>query len=287
MGRLIPALVVPIVLGVALLPSAGAQAPNASKRWLVRVTEDGGIAGIHKEMSIDSDGRLRSTSAGPAACPVALSDVQRIEAVVARSRPNAWQAAYIPKGGTCCDQIGVTFHLELEDDRGRRTSHDTSWFSATAAAIPNDLADLFTIVNAPVSACVPPSFVGSWWQSAWKLCKPVAQLTASEADPPIDDLVFRKDGTFSVTWRGGGAHTGDIPHVFVPDYSGHFTVDPVGERVHLRIDNGLFVPGDFAGDGVYRLTDRELTLTRVWFGTRRAKQKPDICELTFTRKSPS
>lgn len=128
------------------------------------------------------------------------------------------------------------------------------------------------------------AIVGAWWQSGWKLCKPAAQLSSTDIDPPIDELVFREDGTFSVTWRGGGAHTSDIPHVFIPDYTGHFTVDPAAGGIRLRIDNGLFVPRDFAGDGAYAINGNELKLARVWFGTRRAKQRSDICELMFARK---
>jgi hypothetical protein len=129
-----------------------------------------------------------------------------------------------------------------------------------------------------------PLIVGSWWQSGWKLCKPAAQLSAADVDVPIDELVIRADGTFSVTWRGGGAHTGDIPHVFIPDYTGHYTIESAAGRIRMRIDNGLFVPRDFSGSGTYIVKGSELTLTGVWFGTRQAPQRPDICELTFTRK---
>jgi hypothetical protein len=52
----------------------------------------------------------------------------------------------------------------------------------------------------------------------------------------------------------------------------------------MQIDNGLFVPADFVGSGTYTMSGNQLTFTGVWFGTRRAKQKPDICELTFTRQ---
>lgn len=113
---------------------------------------------------------------------------------------------------------------------------------------------LVALSIAAIGAARPHSaspIVGSWRESGWKLCRPAAQLTAADMDAPIDDLTFRDDGTFSVTWRGGGAHTGDIPHVFIPDYSGHYTVEPVAGRITLRIDDGLFVPGDFSGDGTY------------------------------------
>lgn len=128
------------------------------------------------------------------------------------------------------------------------------------------------------------SLVGSWRESGWTLCKPAAQMTASDMGAPIDDLTFRNDGTFSVTWRGGGAHTTDVPHVVIPDYSGHYALGSPAGRIALRIDNGLFVPTDFVGEGTYTLNGDTLVVTHVWFGTKQAPRRPDICELTFARK---
>lgn len=128
------------------------------------------------------------------------------------------------------------------------------------------------------------AIVGTWWQSAWKLCKPVPQMEPDDVDPPIESLEFKADGTFSVTWRGGGTHTGDIPHVFIPDYTGRYTIDAAAGRIRMQIVNGLFVPNDFAGNGAYAISGNTLTFTGVWFGTRQAKHRPDICELTFTKR---
>jgi hypothetical protein len=145
---------------------------------------------------------------------------------------------------------------------------------------------LLVLSLAGIAAGVQPRspIVGSWRESGWKLCTPVAQMTASDVDTPVDDLTFRDDGTFSVTWRSGGAQTLDVPHVFVPDYSGHYTLDDAVHRITMRIDNGLFVPEDFAGTGTYTLDGGALTLTHVWLGTKAAPHRPDICELTFARK---
>ena len=153
------------------------------------------------------------------------------------------------------------------------------------AALVVAAAALAWDVDAAAAQTTSP-ILGSWQQTAWKLCKPVAQLAATEVDPPIDDLVFRSDGTFGVMWRGGGAHTGDIPHVFiaVPDYNGHYSIDPAARRIRMRVDNGLFLPHDFAGDGAYSISGGQLVLTGIWFGTKQAPRKPDICELTFARK---
>jgi hypothetical protein len=132
-------------------------------------------------------------------------------------------------------------------------------------------------------ASVKQAVLETWWQSAWKLCNPAGRM--SEIDPPIDELVFNPDGTFSVTWRGGGARTTGIPHVFIPDYRGHYTIAPGTGSISMQMDSGgVFVPKDFAGEGRFRINMGQLTLQNVWFGTKQAKQKPDICELTFSKK---
>lgn len=159
-----------------------------------------------------------------------------------------------------------------------RACSRTALLAVVAAALGCDVDVAAAQTKSPL--------VGSWQQTAWKLCKPVAQLTATDVDPPIDDLVFRLDGTFGVMWRVGSAHTGDIPHMFVPvpDYDGHYSIDAAAHRIHMRVDNGLFVPRDFSGDGTYSISGDQLVLTGIWFGTKQAASKPDICELTFTRK---
>ena len=161
--------------------------------------------------------------------------------------------------------------------------------AALGAACTLAMAICAGCAAAALQASVDPAVVGVWWQSAWKLCKPVAQLAASDVDPPIDELAFRADGTFSVTWRGGGARgynePGEQPvHFQVPDYSGHYATTAGDGKIKMRIDNGIFVPRDFSGDGRYAINGNQLTLTEAWLGTRQAKKKPDICELTFTKK---
>ena len=148
---------------------------------------------------------------------------------------------------------------------------------------PELTREMTTTLDATGDAALQQALVGSWWQSGWRLCRPAAQLGPSDIDPPIDALVFKSDGTFSVTWRGGGAHTLDLPHVEVPDYSGRYTLPSTTGAIRMRYENGLYRPRDFSGDGSYQINGATLTLTGVWFGTRQAKTKPDICELTFTK----
>jgi hypothetical protein len=144
--------------------------------------------------------------------------------------------------------------------------------------------DLFQPLQAAYEATVRHALFGRWRETGWKLCTPAAQLTADDYDLPIDELSFRPDGAFTVTWHGGGAHTGDIPHVFVPDYQGHYDVVAAHGYLSLKFERGIVTPRDFAGNGHFTITATELTLQDIWLGTRQAPRKPNICELTFARK---
>src|SRR4029453_11190149 len=110
----------------------------------------------------------------------------------------------------------------------------------------------------------------------------VAQTTS--LDVPIDDLSFRADATFSVTWPGGGARTTGVPHVMLPDYSGTYTIKPELGAIHLNFPSSVAPPRDFSGDGSFGIAQGKLTLKNVWLGTRTASQRPDVCELTLDRK---
>src|SRR5207302_3169673 len=59
-------------------------------------------------------------------------------------------------------------------------------------------------------------------------------LAPSDVDLQIETLVFEADGTFSVTWRNGGAHTTGIPHVFVPDYRGRYNISPESGSIEMH-----------------------------------------------------
>ncbi len=55
--------------------------------------------------------------------------------------------------------------------------------------------------------------LGGWRQSGWKLCTPAPSLPAGSIDPPVEELLFNPDGTFSVTWT---------PFERYRDYWGHY-----------------------------------------------------------------
>jgi hypothetical protein len=116
--------------------------------------------------------------------------------------------------------------------------------------------------------------VGLWRQSGWTFCTPVSQLSAEQMDPPIEELWFKGDGTFTVTW---------FPFESYKDYWGHYSYDQSSGRIELVIEHGNYVPPDFVSKGTVRVDGQQLTLEGVRLGTKRAKNGPAICQLRFTR----
>ena len=148
---------------------------------------------------------------------------------------------------------------------------------------PENVRDL---LSQTINVAMNKELLGTWWESEWKLCEPAAQLTVEQMDTPIERLVFQDGGRFSVTWRGGGARAygdsaGKTPHVPIPDYSGRYVISPADGDIRVTFESGIYKPRDFSGEGSFQITEDKLVLKRVWLGTYTAKQKPDICEMTF------
>lgn len=128
-------------------------------RWLVRAGISGGIAGSHREVSVNGEGRLQmrgSGTFGDVNCTATIRgiELQRIEAAFARANPDGWPKAYSMRGDGCCDQLQYALHLDREDDRGQRTSADTSWVSQNASTVPASVSALFTLVYEARHACM-------------------------------------------------------------------------------------------------------------------------------------
>lgn len=104
-------------------------------------------------------------------------------------------------------------------------------------------------------------------------------------DVPIEKLVFQKGGIFSVTHRGGISQ--DQLHVSTPDYSGRYQIQPDRSQIQMSFETGINAPRDFSGEGFFQISETKLILKNIWLGTFKAKQKPDICEMTFQRSSES
>jgi len=101
--------------------------------------------------------------------------------------------------------------------------------------------------------------VGTWKQQTRSGCTG-GKKTASQEElaDPINELEFRADGWFSVTWT---------PFETYRDYWGSYTTDAATGALSLKVEQGNYVPGDFQGTGTYRLKDSNtLELTGIYLG---------------------
>jgi len=248
--------------------------PHDVKNWIVEYSLTGGIAFFNRHLRLANTGEL-TVSANPDTSRTLINTHAPAELVAKINEflKNA-QPEHPTTGPIHPDSLnsslalisgGSKYDLEVPDDIGKAL--DDSMESVLKTAV-----------------------VGTWWESEWKLCRPAAQLTADQVDLPIESLIFLDNGQYSVTWKGGGARaygdpTGKIPHTAVPDYSGKYAIQPDHSSIHLTFEPGIYTPRDFSGDGVVWIDDNKLVLRNVWLGTYKAKQKPDICEMTFKRTS--
>jgi hypothetical protein len=120
--------------------------------------------------------------------------------------------------------------------------------------------------------------VGFWKQQSKSDCEPG---NTSPQDDVINEMEFRADGSFSVTWT---------PFEVYRDYWGSYKFDPAAGSLSLQIEHGNYVPGDFRGSGTYKLKDRgTLELTGIYLGNRQNYKLPENakigskCHYIFTR----
>jgi hypothetical protein len=245
---------------------AGQSLPKELKEWTLEYGMSGGIAGIIRHITVTGDGAVTvEDRVGGLVGRVPDDLITRLAGFlkVARDeKPPAMNRRPIPDAMSQWLSVktgGRDYRLEVTPE---------------IAALIDDIVD----------RAGKQAVVGTWWQSGWKLCTPASKLAASDMAAPIETLVLKADGTFSVIWKNGGARPTGIPHVAIPDYSGRYGLFPESGSVRMRIDSGISVPPDFSGQGSFRVTTNQLTFRNVWFGTKQATHKPDICELTFTRQ---
>lgn len=268
-SRLFVAMVALAALVSPASSAADQRLPIDANEWTLEYALYGGIAGLVRHLTVARDGTLtlQDMSAGSMvgrAPDELIGMIQAALQVAHEAKPPKVKREPMP------DQGGLGFWVKTG---GHQYALEMT-------------SGIETLINDAVDIAERQAVVGTWRQSAWKLCKPAAQLTASDVDAPIAALIFEPNGTFSVTWRGGGAHATGIPHVAVPDYRGRYNIGSQYGSIEMHIENGLFVPSDFSGHGYFTFgtSGKELKLRKVWFGTKKAAQKPDICELTFTRQ---
>jgi hypothetical protein len=268
--RLTLKIVVAIWAPVLAVSSSGQAPPRNLQSWQVEFRIAGGLRGLTDQLTLNQAGNLtaahwnnQGSSVSGHASTDFLAKVKAWLQVAGPEKPaepspdKMMGSAVLTAGGRNCQ-------LEMPDDS-------------------------FTPVQTAFRNTIKQALLGTWRQSGWKLCNPAAQLTADDYDPPVDDLAFRQDGTFTVTWRGGGAHTTGIPHTSVPDYQGSYNADAQYDYVTLKFERGIVTPRDFSGNGHFTATGDELVLRDICLGTYRVPKKPNICEVTFTRvaRAPS
>jgi hypothetical protein len=249
---------VTVLLGATSLLFAQA-APDA---WTLTYSVSGGIEGTSRRVTITSGGRLQLDDGRIGRLDVpALGDISiRARDFVAAAR----DAERGPVRPLAPDQVA----LVLASD-GR-----TSYVEATPE-----------IVNAIMRAtdvAVWQSLVGTWRQSGGSACSPPAQLGPADLDPAIEALALNGDGTFSIRWPGG-ARSASLPNIAVPHHRGRFRASLTGGGIEFTLDDGADPPRDFSGNGTFAFDGGRLLLRGIWFGTRAAAQKPDVCEIEFVR----
>ena len=120
--------------------------------------------------------------------------------------------------------------------------------------------------------------VGLWRQQTRSGCVAGSELAVVE---PINELEFRADGVFSVTWT---------PFETYRDYWGSYQIDLAKRSLQLKIDQGNYVPANFRGQGSYKLKDKStLELDGIYLGDQRNYKTPPNtkinrnCRYIFTR----
>jgi hypothetical protein len=111
--------------------------------------------------------------------------------------------------------------------------------------------------------------VGLWKQTAGTPCGSTASAPTEEG---VQELRFRADGTFDVTW---------IPFESYVDYRGRYTY--AAPALRLRVEGGNHVPTDVDPDGQATVApDGTLRLTSLSLGTPRGGG-PRYCTALFRR----
>lgn len=248
---------------IAVCASALLVAQAAPDAWTLTYSVSGGIAGTSRRVTVTSGGRLQIDDGRIGRLDVpALGDLNiRARDFVAAAREAERRSAR----PVSADQVA----LALAADGGTR------YIEATPE-----------IVNAIMRAtdvAVWQSLVGTWRQTRWSACTPAAQLGPGEAEAAVEELALNGDSTFSVRWPGGPRST-SLPNVAVPDYTGGFRAALTSGGIEFTLEPGAAAPGDFTGSGTFAFDGDRLRIRGIWFGTRSATHKPDVCEIEFVRK---
>jgi hypothetical protein len=148
--------------------------------------------------------------------------------------------------------------------RVARGAADGTVLTATAM-LPGDT------LHARIRVVVPGAnpLIGMWRQESEAAC---ADGSAHPPAEPIQELEFRADGTFSVTWT---------PFESYRDYWGTYAFDASSGRLTLKIDAGNDVPGNVDPEGTASIAGTRLTLRQMYLGSRQSGTA--ACGATFIR----
>jgi hypothetical protein len=123
--------------------------------------------------------------------------------------------------------------------------------------------------------------VGMWREKTQTRCN---SEKVAVPDLPIEELEFRADGTFSVTW---------VPFEIYKDYWGAYSYDLKQGTIELVVEGGNDVPPGIDGNGSFEITQSgQLTLKDIWLGSKesekesedeKSEDKPAVCKLIFSR----
>lgn len=114
--------------------------------------------------------------------------------------------------------------------------------------------------------------VALWYEEAQIACEGGEETTPEE---PIREMLFRADGTFSVTW---------YPFEVYEDYWGTYTYDLASGALTLEVENGNYVPDNLDTSGAFSFDEQgRLTLSDMWLGTPMDGQSPPGCGHRFSR----
>lgn len=98
--------------------------------------------------------------------------------------------------------------------------------------------------------------IGTWSEEVYFGCSEGGEAAVENQ---IEELVFRADGTFGVTWR---------PFESYVDYWGTWQASPEDGSLALHVDGGNFVPADLDLEGFYSFASNgELVLKELWLGS--------------------
>src|SRR5574338_515526 len=97
----------------------------------------------------------------------------------------------------------------------------------------------------------------------------------SDFQEPINELLFKRDGTFHVTWT---------PFETYEDYWGTYRWDEASGALDLTIDNGNHVPADVVRSGRATVSGDVLTFEGVSLGS---PQNGAACAAPFHRRGPA